>query len=362
VYAVGGVLMAVAFDERTLKLSGSPFPTGERIAPGEQDTPDLDISPSGTLMYGVQSRVAPDALVWVARNGSTTELDSAWRAAFVGASLSPDGSRIVARITASGSPGVAGRPGFELWTKTLPGGSLTKLGIDSDGRHSASWTRDGKAITYSNYWGTTRGIWSKPANGSSEAVRVYEPDREVVETLWSPDGEWLIMRTATDEPGGGDIIGIRPGVDRVATPLAATGFSESSPSLSPDGRWMAYQSNESGQHEVYVVPFPNTGGAKRPISPSGGQEPLWSPRGNEIFYRTPAGDMVAVEVEVAPTFTHGRTTTLFSASMFRRSATDHTYGMAPDGQRFVMVRLGGGVARLIFVENWFETLKGRTGQ
>jgi serine/threonine-protein kinase len=362
VYAAGGVLMAVAFDERTLKLSGSPFPTGERIAPGEQDTPDLDISPSGTLMYGVQSRVAPDELVLVARDGATTELDSAWGAAFVGASLSPDGARIAARVTASAPPRVAGRTGTEIWTKTLRGGSPTKLRVDSDGRHGASWTPDGKAITYSNYWGTTRGIWSKAADGSNEAVRLYQPDREVVETLWSPDGQWLIMRTATDAPGRGDIIGIRPGIDRMATPLAATGFIESSPTLSPDGRWMAYQSNESGQHEVYVVPFPNTGGAKRPVSPSGGLEPLWSPRGNEIFYRTLAGDMVTVEVDVSPTFSLGRTTTLFSASMFKRSASDHTYGVVPDGQRFVMVRPGASVARLIFVENWFETLKRRKAQ
>ncbi|MFI5244729.1 MAG: TolB family protein, partial [Gemmatimonadales bacterium] len=160
-------------------------------------------------------------------------------------------------------------------------------------------------------------------------------------------------------PGAGDILAIRPGTDTVSVPLVATNFSEFTPALSPDGRWLAYSSNENGPREVYVVPFPNSGTAKWAVSTHGGTEPLWSHRGGELFYRDGAGFLVAVEVKTASTFSMGRSTALFPAAGFTSLPAHQQYAVSPDDRRFLMLRpLGAsGGGKLVVVENWFEELK-----
>src|SRR5947209_12242625 len=131
---------------------------------------------------------------------------------------------------------------------------------------------------------------------------------------WSPDGKWLISRTDVSSPGSGDILAIRPGIDTAPVPVVATTFTEMSPALSPNGRWLAYISNETGADEIYVVPFPHTGAGKWAISAGGGTEPLWSHRGNELFYRDASRDLVAAEVHTSPTLSLGRSVALCPAA------------------------------------------------
>jgi Tol biopolymer transport system component len=155
---------------------------------------------------------------------------------------------------------------------------------------------------------------------------------------------------------------IRPGVDSVPIPLVATKFTEFSPAISPDGRWLAYSSNESGRYETYVVPFPNTNAAKWIVSTLGGTEPRWSHRGNELFYRDGAGNMVAAAVTTNPVFSVTGSTILFSASRFGAFEASPQYDVSADDRRFLMLRpLEGSVSdRLIVVENWFEELKAKS--
>jgi eukaryotic-like serine/threonine-protein kinase len=131
------------------------------------------------------------------------------------------------------------------------------------------------------------------------------------------------------------------------------------PDISPDGRWMAYASDESGQFEIYVVPFPETHAAKWAVSTRGGTEPLWSHGGNELFYRDGSGNLVAVEVKSTPTFSLGRSAALFSATSFAFENWGRDYAVSSDDRRFLMVRPLSADApdRLIVVENWFEELK-----
>jgi hypothetical protein len=175
---------------------------------------------------------------------------------------------------------------------------------------------------------------------------------------WSPDGKWLLYQTDIASPGSGDILAIRPGVDTVPVPVVATRFSEISPALSPNGRWLAYVSNQTGKDEIYVVPFPNTGTAKRAISEGGGTEPAWSHRGSELFYRDASGNLVAVEVNTTPTFSLGRATVLFPAARFTSLRLEPQYAVAPDDRRFLMIRPleTSTPDKLIVVENWFEEL------
>ena len=161
--------------------------------------------------------------------------------------------------------------------------------------------------------------------------------------------------------GGGDILGIRPGVDKVPVALVASGATETSPALSPDGRWLAYASNETGAFEIYVVPFPNTAAAKWAISSGGGTEPQWSHKGNELFYRDKVGNLTAVTLTTTSRFSVGRRTTLFPAAAFESYEYGAQYAVGLDDKRFLMIRWleTNTPDRLVVVEHWFQELAGR---
>ena len=176
---------------------------------------------------------------------------------------------------------------------------------------------------------------------------------------WSPDGKWLIFDTDIAATGAGDILAMRPGVDTAPMPVVATAFMETSPAISPNGRWLAYVSNEGGKDDIYVVPFPNTRGGKWPISTDGGTEPVWSHRGTELFYRDASGNLVAVGVNANLTFSVGRSTRLFPAAGYESNRFTPQYAVAPDDKRFLMIRPleTKSPDNIIVVENWFEELK-----
>jgi hypothetical protein len=152
---------------------------------------------------------------------------------------------------------------------------------------------------------------------------------------------------------------MRPGVDTAPMPVASTAFTETSPAISPNGRWLAYSSNESGRDEIYVIPFPNTRGGKWAISTDGWTEPVWSHRGTELFYRAASGDLVAVAVDADETFSVGHSTTLFPAAGYQSVRYTPQYAVAPDDKRFLMIRPleTKSPDNIIVVENWFEELK-----
>ncbi|MBI3982501.1 MAG: PD40 domain-containing protein [Gemmatimonadetes bacterium] len=157
-------------------------------------------------------------------------------------------------------------------------------------------------------------------------------------------------------------------MDSAPTPLvASTTFDEAAIALSPDGRWLAYESNETGRLEMFVRPFPNTGAAKWQVSTSGGQAPLWAPSGRELFYVDGARQMIVAAVSPGPTLQLGERRVLFRLRedlylTERESYTPHDVGR--DGQRFIMARRrrteGASAAPLIVVENWFEEVRSRT--
>ena len=151
----------------------------------------------------------------------------------------------------------------------------------------------------------------------------------------------------------------------MATPLVATRFEEYAPTLSPDGRWLAYVSEESGRSEVYVRSFPNVAEIKQLVSTVGGSEPVWAHSGRELFYKNAAQELVAATVRTDPTFTVVERHALFTVPPVRSSGSRHAhYDVARDDQRFLMYRLAGageGAAQLIVVENFFEELKAKVG-
>ena len=151
---------------------------------------------------------------------------------------------------------------------------------------------------------------------------------------------------------------MRVGIDSVPDPMLATDAHERVPSLSPDGRWLVFMSDATGQDQIHVRPFPD-GDEDWVVSRDGGVEPLWSPAGNEIFYRNADEQMVAVEVQTSPTFAALRRRTLFATDLYRRESNHRAYDVTADGERFLMIRNSDPSGEFIWVQNFFEELKER---
>jgi eukaryotic-like serine/threonine-protein kinase len=353
-------LMVVPFDQNAMKITGEPTMLADGLRLTPSSTVDLAVSNNGTLLYSRGAGTGKQELVWVSRDGKAQPVDPDWQGTFSDPSLARDGRRLAVTMIPNLSYDAILRRS-DVWIKQLDRGASTKLTLDPATSSSSGWTPDNRSVTFTSNRTGSFDLWTKRADGSSQAALQLHQNRGIFSPRWSPDGKWLVFRTDFFQSGAGDILGIRPGIDTAAVPLVATRFTEVAPAISPDGRWLAYSSNESGQFEIYVVPFPNTGTAKWAVSTRGGTEPLWSHNGRELFYRDVAGNLVAVKVQSAPTFALGRSTALFPAAGYYSFARGLEYAVAPDDRRFLMIRqvAGGPPDELIVVDNWFEELKAK---
>ena len=176
----------------------------------------------------------------------------------------------------------------------------------------------------------------------------------------SRDGRWLLLRRVVSEQGNGDIYALQTG-DSTLTPLLTTPAREVSPALSPDGKWLAYVSDESGKPEVYVRPFPDVGSAKWQVSLNGGATPMWAHSGKELYYLDDSRALVAVTVQLGTKFSFANQKVLFSAAAYSFAGGYPTYDVAADDSRFVMIRSVAPSAEteLVLIQNWAEELKAR---
>ena len=356
-----GSLVALPFDPKRLTATGPAIPVLAGVAVTAGYIADFDVSAAGELVYfggeahGVHERVQP---VWVTRTGTTAVIDTAWqfnRPFNGGLSLSPDGHRLAVAI--------AGDRTADIWIKQLDHGPLSRLTFEEFLKYRPTWTPDGQAVTYIVDPGNNdAAIYRKRADGSGAPERLFGSDRSVAEALWSRDARWLVLRTTVPTR---DILGLRPGTDSTPVPIVASPkFEERAATLSPDGRFIAYQSDESGRDEIYVRPFPKADDGRWQLSTSGGAEPLWSHGGREIFFRARSGEMMIVPVTLAPAFSPGTPRSLFPTTGYAKSPGNRAYDVTPDDQRFVMLRsLDDSSSRLavqlVFVENWWEELRAK---
>jgi serine/threonine-protein kinase len=345
----GGDLMAAPFDLRKLAVTGEAFALTNGVAGRAFGAVDLVLSNTGTLMYEQGAQVTGSAeVVYVTRQGLATTVDSGWTGNFQTVALSPNGRQLAVSM-------LEGRE-HQVWIKQLPEGPLSKLTFDGTENYRPAWTPDGSSVGFiSNQSGRSE-FWVKRADGSAPAtLAASSPDRTVNEGFWSNDGRWLLYRTTPR-----DLFAKRVGADTGTVTLVDTKFEEFDAALSPDGRWLAYSSNESGQLELYVRPFPGTSTAKWQVSTAGGAEPHWTRNGRELLFVSNDGTLTAVQVLPGPTFTMGTRQALFSVQPFVGGV--RSWDITPDDDRFLMIRIGaGGQAgnELIVVENLFPELKQR---
>ncbi len=350
-----GTLMVVPFDQDKLATTGEPTAVVDGLSIRIGESVDLAVSATGTLLYTTDARTLdPHEVVWVARDGKAEVIDPAWVAAFSSVALSPDETQLAVTVITPNE--------WQVWVKTLPRGPLTLLSLEGSQNFGPRWTPDGRALTF--FSNRTRGLgfgtregYIRRADGSAPSELLASHERGVFEGALTDDGAWLVVQVGLSNE---DIMGYRIGGDSTPVPLVATPANETAPAVSPDGRWLAYVSDQSGNDEVYVRPFPNTSEGRTQISTGGGEAPKWARDGTHLFFwSTSRNEMMAVDVipGSGQAFLASETETVFSLNPF-----EDDYDVTEDG-RFVMIRRRGAVrpSELIVVENWFEELKAMGG-
>jgi serine/threonine-protein kinase len=342
-----GQALAVPFDLATLTTRGEPTPILQRVAG------HLALSTTGTLAYVEGDNAPRSDIVLVSRDGRTVQpIDTTWRGNFATIAVSPDGRRLAVTLFSEGLE--------HIWLRSLTGDTpASRLTFGNTQNTTPTWTADGSTVLFTRFEGTRRSTFmSKRADGTGAEQTIKSGVDWVIESDVSRDGQWLVMREYRPN-GSRDIFARRWSGDTTERTVIATPNEDVSPSLSPDAKWIAYGSDESGLREVWVSPFPDAQRAKWQVSTGGGYEPLWSRDGKEIFYITPDNVMTAAEVSTAGGFSVGKRVALFKVDGYRRHFTHRAYDLTPDG-RFVFIR-DGRPARgdLVMVDNWASELASR---
>ncbi len=343
-YGDSGRIMAVAFDPIRGEILGSATQVVSDVVATADGPLVFALSQEGTLLYlpGSGTFSVLGELVWIDRQGRR-QLAVEGHRGYEHPRLSPDGRRLLVEIER------------DLWTYDIERGTRSRL-IFNEYAADAVWTRDGRRVVYSPS-GVGGALFWRSADGSGQAELLLETGSALSAHSWTPDGKVLAYYDASD--GDRDIWTVSLVGEREPQPFVVTDFNERSPSFSPDGRWVAYASDESGQDEIYLRPYPGPGG-KVTVSTAGGREPVWCPAGGELFYRS--GDrMVAVPVETGEVLEVGAPYTLFEGEYITdrgaRSGSQ-SYDVAPDCERFLMISATeSAITSLRVVLNWTEELK-----
>jgi serine/threonine protein kinase len=341
-----GTLVAQPFDPAGLQLSGDPVPIAEHVA-YFLGTGFFSASANGALAYRIGSGGGIQ-LTWFDRQGKTVSLLGA-PAIYAGSlNLSPDGKHVAVEQTDQSE-------NRDVWVLDAARGGATRFTFDLAQDLSPAWSADGSTIVF----GSDRraagafDIYRKDGNGSADEELLIASGRP---DAWSPDGQYLLY-TVNDPKTRADLWILPGSGDRKPRPYLQTRFDERQGRFSPDGRWIAYTSDESGQYQVYVQSFP-AGGGKFPVSTSGGVQPRWRHDGREIFYIAADGNLMAADVKLTPKLEIGVPKALFDPHIQGGGSqfTYFRYDVSPDGQRFLVNSVPpsdeAGTGAITVVLNW----------
>jgi serine/threonine-protein kinase len=346
-------LMIVPFNQASMTVTGEPTPLVDGMRFGSYAATDLAVSSTGTLVYSVGGGLTQyqSELLWITRDGKATPVDPEWQGMFNTPAISPDGKLLAIAKSEDAE-------GSDIWIKRLDRGPSIRLTNERLENGSPTWTPDGRSVTFNAVSIDEPELWTQRADGTSEAVKIPH-GRRMFMARWSPNGKWLVFHAMTRGPTQNDIFGFRPGIDTAPVPLVQGKFWDVMAELSPDGRWLAYQSDETGLYQIYVVPFPDTRAGKWAVTSAGGIDARWGPRGNELFYRDTSGDFYSVPVRGTPNFSSGEPTKIFTAKRIEFPLVG--YAVDPNTHRLLTVRLlhPGAPDTLVVVENWFEEVKAK---
>jgi serine/threonine-protein kinase len=348
-YGSAGTLTATRFDLKGLTVVGNPVSVAEQVAMAQTGATQYALSRQGTLVYvsGTSEYSGSRSLEWVSRDGHREAINLEAKP-YVSARLSPDETRVALTV--------ADRVN-DIWIYDLGRRTMTNLTSHPSVDQYPLWSPDGERIVFASNRSGSSNLYSQRADGTGPVVRLTTiSTMQVTPGSFSPDGRTLVFRQST-----GDAIDLKLlRLDREprTEPLLETPAVETNGEISPDGRWLAYES--AGQ--VFVRPFPNVEGGRHQISTEAGTRPVWSKKGNDLFYFDPRTTaMMAVSVRTAGQFNAGSPTKLFDGSGYAVGA-HRTYDVSRDGPRFLMIRNATSTGEptpvnLTVVLNWQEELK-----
>ncbi len=346
-------LLAQPFDAKGLRITGDPFPVAEQIQYFPQTYSALfSVSENGLLLYQARSASAVSQLVWFDRNGKEmgslgTPGDQA------NPRISPDGKRVALDIIDSQTGNM------DIWIYESSGGIATRFTSDPAFDAGPVWSPDGRRIVFISIRQGHSDVYQKSSSGAGSEEPILQSERTKYPTDWSLDGRFILYR-ALDAKTNLELWVLPVAGDRKPIPFIKTTFGVSHGQFSPDGRWVAHSSNESGKWEIYVAPFPGPGGNWK-VSSAGGSEPRWRRDGKELFYLAPDGKLMAVQVKEGPTFEAAAATPLFQTRRREHvSSTDlFSYDVSADGQRFLVNTSIGEetTVPITLVQNWTADLK-----
>ena len=347
VYTAGGTLRAIPFDLARLETRGTTATVMQRLVTKPLGAGEFVVAADGTLAYvdAVDFAAAATTLVWVDRHGRE-ELLGAPPHSYMHPRLSPDGMRLALATGGQGSG--------NIWVWDLARQKLSQMTFDSQVDHSPLWTHDGRRLLFFSPSRDT-GLFWQSADGTGAAERLAAGLPSAV----TPDGKHVIFHVGV----ANDLMMLALDGTRHVEPLIRTPANERNGVVSPDGRWLAYESDSSGRFEIYVKPFPNVNAGRWNVSTAGGTRPLWAPKnGRELFYVAPDGALMAVGVDHrGATWSTGRPVKVVQGPYATGGPrSTRTYDVSPDGQRFLMVKQLASHApapQIIIVQNWFEELK-----
>ncbi len=343
-----GRLLASAFDPKRLELTGPTITLAEEVSGATADgVAQFEVTDGGALIY---VPAQPRQLVVVDRAGRTvTVFDPP--GVYHSPRYSPDGRQIAVDISEPS--------GRDIWVINAADGSKLKVTF-SGNTNDPVWAPDGRSVTYGSAVlspGSRRGVYRVALDGATEPESLFVgADGDRTPGAWFPDGRSAI--TIAAKPTGWQLETLEPGPERTPVAMPNTRPEHAWPALSPDGRWLAYQSNETGRPEVYVRPVSGSGG-RAVVSRDGGTSPVWHPSGRELFYRHPTGTsevLVAARIDTGPPVRVVSRTELFATDDIEAASPHTNYDVHPNGEHFVMVRIQAG-SEIIYIQNWTKVFE-----
>ena len=371
VYARDGTIFGARFDVRRAERTGDPVPlivgVTEASAINQGGAGQFSVSSDGRIAYlpaAAQSNVVRRTLVWVDRQGREQPIPAEPRE-YIYPRISPSGKKVALD---------AQDDHRDIWTWDLEHDILSRLTLEGDTteKRGPTWAPDGRSLFYTSTEAAHAVLLRRAADGTGTSEKLgEEPTTNMMPTSVSPDGHFVVY--SAQEPDY-NVKAMPLTGDHTPTQLVATPKLETNGEVSPNGKWLAYESDESGRPQIYVRPFPSVDAGRWQISTAGGTRAVWARSGRELFYVSADDLMMAVPVsgDAGKEFTYGRPTQLFSIKPYyfgresgRSQLIGRTYDVAADGRFFLIkepVGATGDAQTVVVIEHWLDEVKKRMGQ